>query len=138
MLCQDSLLLQHIQYCMLLTDFTTIDRYDRSLFVCLLCVYFYFKTKSPSKSRAPTERKRHVVMPYIKGRATFDAIKRTFGNYGVQVAFKPTRTLRQLLVAPKDKTEKRTLLAQCILSPVREKPTEDPARNLALERLKDY
>ena len=35
------------------------------------------KTKSPST----TESKGQVVMPYIKG--TSEAIKRTFGNYGV-------------------------------------------------------
>ena len=63
------------------------------------------KTKPPSKIKATIESKGQVVMPYIKG--TSDAIKRTFGNYGVKVAFKPTQTLRQLLVAPKDKTEKK-------------------------------
>ena len=50
-------------------------------------------------------------MPYIKGNS--EAIKRTFCNYGVKVAFKDTQTLRQLLVAPKDKTEKKDVASPC-------------------------
>ena len=45
------------------------------------------------------------MLPYIKG--VSEALKRTYGAYGIRVAFKPTQTLRQLLVSPKDKTEKK-------------------------------
>ena len=48
-----------------------------------------------------------VVLPYIKG--TSEALKRAFQNYGVKVVFKPTQTLRQHLVSPKDKTEKKDI-----------------------------
>ena len=38
-----------------------------------------------------------------------EALRRIYGNYGVQTCFKPTRTLRQMLVAPKDKCEKKDI-----------------------------
>jgi len=47
------------------------------------------------------------VLPYIKG--TSEALRRTFSAYGISVFFKPTRTLRQFLVSPKDKTEKKDI-----------------------------
>ena len=52
-----------------------------------------------------TDSKGQVVLPYIKD--VSEALKRTYGAYGIRVAFKPTQTLRQLLVSPKDKTEKK-------------------------------
>ena len=63
-------------------------------------------------------------MPYGKG--TSEAIKRTFGNYGVKVAYKPTQTLRQLLVAPKDKTEKKRRCWPCELYPLPGKTHRGP------------
>ena len=67
-----------------------------------------------------------MVIPYIKG--TSEAIKRTFGNYGVKVAFKPTQTLRQLLVAPKDKTEKKDVAGPVYYIPCQGKTHRGPCK----------
>ena len=45
-----------------------------------------------------------VVLPYVKN--VSEALRRIFGTHGIQTCFRPTRTLRQTLVAPKDKTTK--------------------------------
>ena len=50
------------------------------------------------------EKKSAVVLPYIKG--TSDCLRRIFQKHKVNVAFRPHRTLRQMLVHPKDKTKK--------------------------------
>ena len=63
--------------------------------------------KNCSKDSAKPQNKGFVVLPYIKG--TSEALKRTFQNYGVKVVFKPTQTLRQYLVSPKDKTDKKDI-----------------------------
>ena len=68
------------------------------------------KSKTPTKGVTSnktdsTESKGQVVLLYIKG--VSEALKRTYSAYGIRVAFKPTQTLRQLLVSPKDKTEKK-------------------------------
>ena len=65
------------------------------------------KTHKTSNVGDKRPNKGHVVLPYIKG--TSEAIRRTFSNYGVSVFFKPTRTLRQILVSPKDKTDKKDI-----------------------------
>ena len=51
------------------------------------------------------KRKYPVTIPYIKGFS--EEYRRVLGGYGVPTYFKPTNTLRQLLVRPKDplKTE---------------------------------
>ncbi|XP_072048573.1 uncharacterized protein [Amphiura filiformis] len=59
------------------------------------------------KRETITETKGQVVLPYIKG--TSEALRRTFGTYRIRACFKPTQTLRQLLVSPKDKTEKKDI-----------------------------
>ena len=46
------------------------------------------------------DEKRPVIIPYIRGFS--EELKRTFGGYGIPTYFKPTNTLRQLLVHPKD------------------------------------
>jgi len=56
-----------------------------------------------------------VVLPYIKG--TSEAFRRIFGIYGIRVCFKPMRTLRQLLVSPKDKTEKKDTVGPVYCTP---------------------
>ena len=45
-------------------------------------------------------KKRPVIIPYIRGFS--EELKRTFGEYSIPTHFKPTNTLRQLLVHPKD------------------------------------
>ena len=45
-----------------------------------------------------------MVLPYIQGKA--DQLRRTFEKHNISVCFKPHRTLRQILVQPKDKTDK--------------------------------
>ena len=59
------------------------------------------KTNNDSDNKS----KGQVVIPYIKG--TSEALRRIYGKYGIRTYFKPTHTLRQLLVSPKDKTEKK-------------------------------
>ena len=49
--------------------------------------------KTPNKSR-----KSPVVLPYIRGFS--EELRRVFGAFGVPTYFKPTNTLRQLLVRP--------------------------------------
>ena len=46
------------------------------------------------------DKKRLMIIPYIRGFA--EELKRTFGRYGIPMYFKPTNTLHQLLVHPKD------------------------------------
>ncbi|XP_072015061.1 uncharacterized protein [Amphiura filiformis] len=65
------------------------------------------KTHKTSDVGDKRPNKGHVVLPYIK--STSEAIRRTFSNYGVSVFFKPTRTVRQILVSPKDKTDKKDI-----------------------------
>ena len=43
------------------------------------------------------------MAPYVQG--VSEKVKRVFSNYGISTCFKPHQTLRQLLVAPKDKTK---------------------------------
>ncbi|KAI8496553.1 hypothetical protein Bbelb_258520 [Branchiostoma belcheri] len=72
-------------------------------------------SKATAPKRSTTDRNRQsnsstrqnrglVVLPYVKN--TSEALRRIFGTHGVKTCFKPTRTLRQLLVAPKDRTPK--------------------------------
>ncbi|XP_077986089.1 uncharacterized protein LOC144440576 [Glandiceps talaboti] len=60
------------------------------------------KSKTIRKKEQPS--KGLVVLPYIKD--TSEALKRIFTAYGINTCIKPTKTLRQLLVSPKDKTKK--------------------------------
>ena len=46
------------------------------------------------------DKKRPVIIPYIRGFS--EELKRPFGGYVIPTYFKPTNTLRQLLVHPKD------------------------------------
>ena len=48
----------------------------------------------------------YMVIPYIKGLG--EKFKRTCSKQGVQVHFKGTYTVKQLLMAPKDKDPKLT------------------------------
>ena len=62
------------------------------------------KEKSNANKDSTTPSKGQIVLPYVKG--VSDALQRNFNSFGIRViSFKPTRTLRQCLVALKDKTE---------------------------------
>ncbi|MCG8430833.1 MAG: hypothetical protein MJA29_06655, partial [Candidatus Omnitrophica bacterium] len=77
---------------------------------------------SPSPTNLVTprvERKRYpVVIPYIKGFS--EELRRILKRYNIQTYFKPTNTLRQLLVRPKDKLDKHQ-----VTGPVYHIPCED-------------
>ena len=63
------------------------------------------KPRTANHSRDPGRVNRGFVkLPYVKDLS--EALRRVFNSYGVTTCFKPTRTLRQSLVAPKDKTTK--------------------------------
>ena len=49
-----------------------------------------------------------VVIPYVKGFS--ENMKRAFGKCGIPTYFKPTNTLRQLLVKPKDPVSKENVV----------------------------
>jgi len=61
-------------------------------------------TRTGNQNRPTTVNKGLVVLPYIQNLS--EALRRTFNSHGIKTCFRPTRTLRQLLVAPKDKTPK--------------------------------
>ena len=50
-----------------------------------------------------------MVIPYVKGMS--EQRRRVFGGVGVPVYFKPTNTLRQMLVRPKDPIKKEQVVA---------------------------
>ena len=68
------------------------------------------KSQPTSKDPAPTRdqdqpnRRRNLTIPYISGLS--EKLRRVFGQYRIPVSFKPTNTLRQKLVHPKDKSPK--------------------------------
>ncbi|KAI8502143.1 hypothetical protein Bbelb_197310 [Branchiostoma belcheri] len=57
-----------------------------------------------SQGTGGKNRKTLVVLPYVKG--VSEPLCRIFAAHGVSTCFRPHRTLRQVLVAPKDKTPK--------------------------------
>ena len=61
------------------------------------------KVATETDSSKSTTKKTFVVAPYVQ--RVSEKVKRVFSNYGISTCFKPYQTLRQLLVAPKDKTK---------------------------------
>ena len=76
------------------------------------------KRLEPVKETPDKERNKNipVVIPYIKGFS--EQIRWVLGKYGIPTYFKPTNTLRQLLVKPKDPVDKENVVDQCIRSSV--------------------
>ena len=60
--------------------------------------------KETTPKNSQKRRKYLVVILYIKG--LYEELRRVFGRYEVPTYFKPTNTLRQLLVRPNDPLEK--------------------------------
>ncbi|XP_072033338.1 uncharacterized protein [Amphiura filiformis] len=71
--------------------------------------------KSNHNRDSTVTSKGQVVLPYIKGIS--EALRRNLQKVGIRVTFKPTRTLRQFLVAPKDKTEKKDVTGPVYMIP---------------------
>ena len=61
------------------------------------------KVAASTDSTNSTTNKTFVVAPYVQG--VSEKVRRVFSSYGVSTCFKPHQTLRQILVAPKDKTK---------------------------------
>ncbi|KAI8477527.1 hypothetical protein Bbelb_447410, partial [Branchiostoma belcheri] len=92
-------------------------------------------TKRPAqppntKPSAGTKSKGLVVLPYIKDLS--EALRRIFISHGIATCFKPTTTLRHILVAPKDKTPKEKKCGVIYHIPCQGKNNRGPARKLIL------
>ena len=61
------------------------------------------KVATETASSKSTTKKTFAVAPYVQG--VSEKVKRVFSNYGISTCFKPHQTLRQLLVAPRDKAK---------------------------------
>ena len=89
------------------------DHIEQALEKCGYPQWAFNRIKEPKKPKPSangnnsTTTKGQVVLPYVKGIS--EALRRNFNKYGIRVCFKPTRTLRQYLVSPKDKTEKKDI-----------------------------
>ena len=58
-------------------------------------------TTLPSLANHGVKSKGHIVIPYTQGLC--ESIKRICGRYGIQTHFKGGKTIKNLLVSPKDK-----------------------------------
>ena len=59
-------------------------------------------TTGTSAATKEVKSKSHIVIPYTQGLC--ESIKKICGRYGIQTHFKGGRTIKNLLVSPKDKT----------------------------------
>ena len=80
--------------------------------------------RKPANTNSDITNKGQVVLPYIKG--TSEALRRIYAKYGIRVCFKPTQTLRQLLVSPKDKTEHKDTVGPVYLIPCQDHTRKGP------------
>ena len=91
------------------------------------------KEKSNANKDSTTPSKGQIILPYVKG--VFDALRRNFNSFGIMVSFKPTRTLRQCLVAPvRTKLRRRTSLVPCTGFLAKERQLKVFARNGTSEK----
>ena len=58
-------------------------------------------TTSTQPATYEVKNKGHIVIPYTQGLC--ESIKKIYGRYGIQTHFKGGRTIKNLLVSPKDK-----------------------------------
>ena len=58
-------------------------------------------TNSAQSANNEVQNKGHIVIPYTQGLC--ESIKKICGRYGIQTHFKGGRTIKNLLVSPKDK-----------------------------------
>ena len=58
-------------------------------------------TTSAQTATNEVKNKGHIVIPYTQGR--YESIKKICGRYGIQTHFKGGKTIKNLLVSPKDK-----------------------------------
>ena len=58
-------------------------------------------TNSAQPANHEVKNKGHIVIPYTQGLC--ESIKKICGRYGIQTHFKGGRTIKNLLVSPKDK-----------------------------------
>ena len=100
------------------------EHIDQALAKCGYPEWAFDRISKPKqiKSRTPTDiatqTKGQVVLPYVKGTSeALPWLRRIFNNHGIRACFKPTKTLRQLLVSPKDKTEKKDVVGPVYLIP---------------------
>ncbi|XP_072043171.1 uncharacterized protein [Amphiura filiformis] len=94
------------------------------------------KSKNSNLKITNVETKGQVVLPYVKG--TSEALRRIFGTYGIRVCFKPTQTLRQLLVSPKDKTEKKDITGPIYYIPCQGKTLQGQCSESYIAMFGDY
>ena len=59
------------------------------------------KKNNPNTTQQNINLKPYIIVPYYKG--LNESVKKKCNNYGVQVAFRGGTTIKNLLVAPKDK-----------------------------------
>ena len=59
------------------------------------------KNKGPRENNNLPRRRTYITVPYIKGLG--ESVKNTCKKYGIQVFFKGGKTIKDLLMAPKDK-----------------------------------
>ena len=78
------------------------------------------KNKKRHTSRS---RKTTVIIPYIKG--VSEALRRTYGQFGITTYFKPGNTIRQILGSVKDPTEKKDVCGPVYYIPCQGSDTQE-------------
>ena len=98
------------------------EHIDTALIACGYPKWAITKATQPRNTDRPSTRntasgetnKGTLVLPYIPKLS--EELRRVFGAYGWQVSIKPTSNLRQQLVAPNDKTDKKDITGPLYLT----------------------